>query len=270
MPRREGDKLVLGQPVLVSDNCLGACQHSGGPASTATRDRRTTIVWGEVTGDDKPGVPEYAATYDAATGKLGEKVHLGYAPPVNDVHNVPAITMDAAGTLHVLTGAHGDHFRYLRSLRPNDAAGGFTEPEDILRAGFIGEYDQAPGRGRQTYISLVCGPDGTLYTAYRQWRRGVDEYHPGEIYAALSFQRKPPGGPWSAARPLVIPPLSGYSIYYHKLTIDHRGRLFCSYSYFSGQEAYQSDWPSPYLNSAVLTSADGGSTWRFARTEDFR
>ncbi len=270
LPRREGDQLVLGQPVRVSDNCLGACQHSGGPASTVTREGRTHVVWGEVTGDDQPGVPSYVATYDRATGRLGPRVFCGHAPPVNDVHNVPAVTMDRDGIIHILTGAHGDHFRYLRSLKPNDLSGGLTAPENILNAGYIDAKNPAPGAGRQTYISLVCGPDGTLYTAYRQWRSGVDPYHPGGYYAALSFQSKPPGGAWSEAKPLVIPPLPNYSIYYHKLTIDRRGRLFIAYSYFSGQEAYQSDWPSPYLNSAVQTSSDGGRTWRLATTQDFR
>ncbi len=269
LPARDGNKLSLGKPVPVSDNCLGSCQHSGGPGSLATRDGKTHIVWGEVAPDDAPGVPTYIATYDHAAKAMGKKVFLAYGPPVNDVHNVPAIALDSEGYLHVLSGAHGEPFKYLRSLKPNDAYSGFTEPEPILDAGCVDDTSDADGRGRQTYISLVCGRDSSLYTAYRQWRRNADEHHPGQSYAALSFQSKPKGKAWSRARPLVIPPLPGYSIYYHKLTIDRSGRLFLCYSLWSGEETYQDDFFGRYPHSAILTSPDGGQTWKLAETRDF-
>ncbi len=50
MPERDGDGLVMGEPVKVAENCVGSCQHSGGPASTVTRDGRTHVVWGEISG----------------------------------------------------------------------------------------------------------------------------------------------------------------------------------------------------------------------------
>jgi hypothetical protein len=217
-----------------------------------------------------PGAPTYIATYDHATKTLGKKVFLAHAPPVNDVHNVPAISMDSDGYLHVLTGAHGEPFRYLRSLKPNDAYSGFTKPVEILSAGCVDDKSDADGHGKQTYISLVCGPDDTLHTAYRQWRRNVDEHHPGQMYAALSYQRKPKNGNWSPAQPLVVPPVPNYSIYYHKLTIDRRGRLFLSYNHWCNDETYQGDFPDRYHHRAVLMSPDGGLTWKLAETEDFR
>lgn len=272
IPRREGDRLIIGEPTLVAHNCLGSCQHSGGPASTVTRDGRTHIVWGEIsgnpdgTGADERGVPEFVATYDHATGAVGEKVMLGYGPPVNDVHNVPAITMDSEGYLHVLIGSHGQAFQYARSLRPNDAYAGWTETVPILTQGFRtaeGEF------GRQTYISLVCDQNDTLHTAFRQWRQGVDEYHGGAIYAALSIQHKPKEGGWSNAEPLVIPVSSGYSIWYHKLTVDRLGALYLSYSYWTDDETYQGMFPDRYHNPAVITSRDGGATWKLVETADF-
>jgi hypothetical protein len=161
-------------------------------------------------------------------------------------------------------------FKYLRSLKPNDAYSGFTEPVPVLDAGYVDEKTVPKGQGRQTYISLVCGPDDTLHIAYRQWRRNVDQFHPSQTYAALSYQSKPKEGPWGPARPLVIPALPGYSIYYHKLTIDRRGRLYLSYSYWSDDKTYQDDFPGRYVNPAVLTSGDGGTTWKLADTNDFR
>ena len=270
LPRRQGNTIALGEPVKISDNCVGSCQHSGGPASTATRAGKTHIVWGEVAPDDAPRVPTYIATFNHATRALSPKVFLGNAPPVNDVHNVPAIAMDSAGFLHVLTGAHGEPFQYLRSLKPNDISAGFTQPVPVLDRGCVEEKTGPEGRGRQTYISLVCGPDDTLHIAYRQWRSKVDPYHGGRIYAALSHQSKPKNGPWSAAHPLVVPPLPNYSIYYHKLTVDRRGRLFLAYSYLSGEASYQDDFPNRYHHPALLVSTNRGATWKLADTDDVR
>ncbi|NLB94796.1 MAG: hypothetical protein GX785_03705 [Armatimonadetes bacterium] len=268
LPKKVNGKLVLGEPVLVSNRCLGSCQHSGGPASTATRDGKTHIVWGEVTDEKVPGVPTYVATYDHATGKLSEKVLLAYAPPINDVHNVPAICMDSQGYLHVVAGAHGEPFQYLRSLRPNDSSA-WTKPVEVLSAGYITDKTDADGSGRQTYVSLVCGPDDTLHIAYRQWRRGVEPYHGGETYAALSVQSKPKDGPWGPARPLVVPPVPGYSIYYHKLTIDRRGWLYLSYNHWTSDQSYQNEFPERHHHRAVLVSKDDGKSWKLAETRDF-
>ncbi len=268
LPRKTADGLDLGEPVLISDKCFGSCQHSGNPAATATRDGRTHVVWGEVDDSGVPGAPTYIRTYDHAKKKLGPKVFLGYAPPVNDVHNVPGICMDSEGYLHVITGAHGRPFTYRRSLKPNDAYSGWTKAEPVLQTG---SKNSKTGQqeGRQTYLAFVCDSKDTLHIAFRQWRAGVDPYHSGQNYAALSYQRKPKGKPWEDARPLVVAAFPGYSIYYHKLTIDRRDRLYLSYSYWTPNETYVRDFPGRYLHRAVLSSADGGDTWKLAETRDF-
>jgi hypothetical protein len=133
----------------------------------------------------------------------------------------------------------------------------------------VDDKSKAGGEGRQTYISLVCDPQDALHIAFRQWRRKVDDYHSGQNYAALSVQSKPKDQPWGPARPLVIPPVTGYSIYYHKLTIDRRGRLYLSYSYWTNDESYQNDFPDRYHHRAVLVSKDAGKSWKLAETRDF-
>ena len=257
LPRRVGDRVDLGEPVLISDRCIGSCQHSGAPASTATRDGKTHVVWGEVTDEDVPGMPSFAATYDPGTGTVSPKVFLAHAPPVDDVHNVPGVCLDSRGYVHAITGAHGRPFIYRRSLSPNDTAGGFAEPEPVL-------VD-----GRQTYLSLVCDSRDTLHIAYRQWRDDK-EIHGGMSFAALSTQSKPRDGPWGPAKPMVMAPVSGYSIYYHKLTIDRRDRLFLSYNHWTSEKTYRNDFPERYHHRAVLTSTDRGTSWKLAETADFR
>ncbi len=271
IPTIVNGKLQLTEPLLISDNCIGACQHSGGPASLATRDGKTHIVWGETTpvDEDAPGVPTYCATYDHATGKLGDKAFMAYAPPANDVHNAPAICLDSEGYLHVLTGAHGAPFHYTRSLKPNDAYSGWTEPVEVLTTGSISDNTDADGNGRQTYISLLCDPEDTLHIVYRQWRSRVDDYHGENLYGALSYQTRPKDGPWSEARPIVVPPVSGYSIYYHKLTIDRRGNLWLAYQYYSGDEIYRKSFLAHNPHHTLIVSKDLGTTWKLAETTDF-
>jgi len=270
LPKRAGSKLSLGKPVTISKNCLGSCQHSGGPGSLVTRGGKTHVVWGEVskTGKD-PGVPTYIATYDHKAGKLSKAVFLDYGPPVDDVHNVPAITMDSKGLLHVVTGAHGSNFKYMRSLKPNNALGGWTKPVKVLEAGWVDSTTDKDGKGRQTYISLVCDKQDNLHIAFRQWRRSVDKHFPGNYYAALSVQKKAPGKAWGPAVPLVVPPVAGYSIYYHKLTVDRRGALYLSYNHWTSDTTYQGDFPDRHHHRALLTSTDGAKTWRLATTADF-
>ena len=269
LPKRHGGALELGDPIKITDDCLGSCQHSGGPPSLATRDGKTHIVWAQAVETDVPGVPTYITTVDHATRSVSPHVFIGHAPPINDVHNVPAVCFDSNGILHVVTGAHGANFMYRHSLQPNDTQSGFSPAVKTLDAGYVDTKSDADGRGRQTYCSLVCDDQDTLHIAFRQWRQGVDDYFGGSNYAALSIQSKPNGQPWGPARPMVTPPLSGYSIYYHKLTIDRTGELWLSYSLYSGTKSYQNQFPEPYNNNAIIVSKDHGATWKLAETRDF-
>jgi hypothetical protein len=213
------------------------------------------LVWAEATDPDKkvPGVPTYVATYDRISGTLSEKVLVGHGPPPNDCHNSPSITIDSAGYLHVVAGTHGFPFPYARSLKPNDTQSGWTQAE-VVKDG-----------ARQTYIGLVCGPDDTLHMAFRLWLTGTG-WHPVSTAGTLAYMRRRPGEPWSEPRPLIIPPFSEYSIYYHRLTIDRKGRLFLSYSYYTTYWFYRNDQRESHRS--VLMSADGGEHWKLVETRD--
>ena len=137
--------------------------------------------------------------------------------------------------------------------QPNDAGSGWTEPVPA-------------GEGLpQTYIGLVCGPDDTLHLVFRLWRSGEEPF-PASQHATLAYQRKRPGQPWEPPRVLVVPPFSEYSVYYHRLTIDRRGRLFLSYDYWSTYWFYRNDHPGG--RRAVMMSPDGGDTWKLAEDRD--
>ena len=164
----------------------------------------------------------------------------------------PASRSTAAVICTCLTGTHGQPFPYSRSLEPNDAGSGWTEPELI-------------GDARQTYIGLVCGADDTLYAAFRMWRTNT-EPHPLSTHATLAYQRKRPGQPWEEPRVLIVSPFSEYSVFYHRLTIDRAGRLFLSYDYWSTYWFYRTDHRGD--RRAVLMSPDQGATWKLVETSD--
>ncbi|NQU19843.1 MAG: BNR-4 repeat-containing protein [Candidatus Nealsonbacteria bacterium] len=256
LPEKTDAGLSLGEPILVSRQCIGLAAHSGIPSSVVSRGGKVHVAWAEATDPeaDVPGVPTYVATYDRKTRTLGKPALVGYGLPPNDIHNSPSITIDSQGYLHVLVGTHGRPFPYARSLKPNDAHTGWTRPVPM-------------GDGlRQTYIGLVCDRDDTLHAVFRLWRSAVEPF-PASHHGTLAYQRKRPGQPWEAPRVLIVPPFSEYSVYYHRLTIDRRGRLFLSYDYWSTYWFYRNDHRGS--RRALLTSPDGGETWKLAGRDLF-
>ena len=248
--------LAFGEPILLSRQCIGLSAHSGIPSSVVSRGTKVHVAWGEATDPevDVPGVPTFVATCDRRTRTVGKPALVGYGPPANDIHNSPTITIDSRGYLHVLVGTHGRPFPYARSIAPNDAHAGWTKPVPM------GED------ARQTYIGLVCGPDDTLHAVFRLWRSGTEPF-PASHHGTLAYQRKRPGEPWGPPRVLIVPPFSEYSVYYHRLTIDRRGRLFLSYDYWSTYWFYRNDHRGN--RRALMTSPDGGQTWKLAEDRDF-
>ena len=255
LPKKTANGIEWEAPIYLSDKSLGVSSHSGIPSSIVSRGSKVHVAWGEATEPDAnaPGVPAFVVTYDRDTRQLGKPVLIGYGAPANDVHNTPCITMDSHGYLHVLTGTHGSPFHYARSLKPNDAAGGWTDPEPV------GE------NLRQTYIGLVCGPDNTLHLAFRLWRHNEDPF-PNGYHATLSYMQKLEGKSWSDPCILIRAPFTEYSIWYHRLTLDRTGRLFLSYDYWSTFWYYRTDHPG--RRRALLMSPDGGNTWKLAEKGD--
>jgi hypothetical protein len=255
LPRWEGERLVFGEPILLSKQCIGLASHSGIPASVVSRGSKVHVVWGEATDPavKVAGVPVHVVTYDRETGRLGQSAIVGYGAPANDIHNSPSITIDRGGYLHVLGGTHGKPFPYARSLQPNDAGAGWTEAVPV------------DGNLNQTYVGLVCGPDDTLHAVFRMWRNQVEPF-PLSSHGTLAYQRKRPGQPWEAPRVLVVAPFSEYSVFYHRLTLDRRGRLFVSYDTWSTFWFYRNDHLG--RRRTTMFSPDAGDTWRLARTAD--
>ncbi|NLJ35572.1 MAG: hypothetical protein GX358_04965 [candidate division WS1 bacterium] len=259
VPQMVDNKLVIGEPVSLTRDCIGFSGHSGMPSAIVSRGDLIHVTWGEATDPaaDVPGVPTYVATYDRATATLGSPALIGYGPPANDGHNTPSITMDSAGRPHVLIGTHGRPFGYSQPLEDGT---GWTEP--VLAGENLS----------QTYIGFVCGPDDTLHAVFRLWWRSAEPF-PNAHHGTLAYMRKLPGQPWEEPRVLIRSPFSEYSVFYHRLTIDQLGRLFISYDAWSTHWFYRNDIIGETLarqgtRRALIMSPDGGQTWKMAETED--
>jgi hypothetical protein len=254
VPRKDGDGIIIGDPIFLSGKAIGISSHSGIPSSIVSRGDRIHIIWGEATApdEDAPGVPTYVVSYDRKEGLPGAPVFVGWGPPANDVHNTPSITIDSEGYLHTLTGTHGSPFAYARSLEPNTAHAGFTDPEPVET------------NLRSTYIGLVCGPDDALHLVFRTWTDDTI-YHPSSYYANLGYKRKRKDGPWEKMRRLAVAPFSEYSIFYHRLTIDRKGSLFVCFDYWSTFWFYRTDHQGN--RRKTIFSSDGGDTWKLLETK---
>jgi hypothetical protein len=97
------------------------------------------------------------------------------------------------------------------------------------------------------------------------WWRGVEPF-PAASHATLAYQRKRSGQPWEPPRILVVPPFSEYSVFYHRLTTDRKGRLFLSYDCWSTHWFYRNDLPG--RRRTMMMSPDGGDTWTLAQLGD--
>ena len=260
IPKKTNNGIEWEEPVLISKECLGVSSHSGIPSSIVSRGSKIFLCWGEasdpdVSRDEIPGVPVYVTSYDRSARKLEKPVLVGFGAPPNDVHNIPGISMNSEGYLHVLTGTHGKPFEYARSLKPGNIQG-WTKAEPVM---------ETDSRSTQTYIGLVTGPDNTLHLVFRLWQYDT-KYFPDNYFASLAYMSKKPGEPWSEPRLLVVAPFSSYSLYRHRLTIDREGRLFLSYLYWSTYWFYRNDRNTN--ERSLLMSPDGGQSWKLAGNED--
>lgn len=266
-PTKVGDGLELGKPALLTPNGLYMSRHAGNPSFAASGPDKTYVTWAETTpGNYYPGVPTLIATVDPDTLEITDRKFCGFGYPPNDGHNSPGIVLDSAGYLHVITGSHGENFMYARSLSPYSTADGMTEPVPMVRRGWL-EFGYS--RGRQSYLSFIGTSDGMLHTAFRQWYKGTEPYFLDNYFGGLSYSRKPADGSWPANSTLmIVPPLNGYSIYYHNLAKDRNDRIYLSYSYRNEDPAYgTAEAENNYMG--LLMSADGGVHWRLVSTEDF-
>ncbi|HAI13747.1 MAG TPA: hypothetical protein DCM28_18720 [Phycisphaerales bacterium] len=281
LPSKTDDgKLKLSAPVLIATDSLLVPNHSGGANSCLTVNGKTYVAWASDTPiEGQEGTPQYIAVYDHATEKLSKPVLLGvcgHGKPDN--HNLPGITIDSKGILHIVLGAHHNQFKYTHSLKPYD----ITSWSEVKP---FGKPKNMTKWGSYTYVSLLCDADDTLHVVGRWAGAGY--------YFRLVYMRKLAGQDWEPHKYLMVPFRNMYSCWYHKMSLDRQGRLFLSYIYYANQlsdaqlESYKAKWPdetptdvtqhagnwrwglTPH-DPGMLVSDDKGDSWHLATTADFQ
>lgn len=248
LPEKTKDGLKLGDPIRITDKCLaaGSGGHSGGTSFAVTVGQYTHLVYAEMPKTSDGGNPIHIATIDRETRSVIATQFLVNAEPKKpDVHTRPTIAVDSKGYLHVVSGSHGEPFYYLRSQKPNDITGGWTEPAQM--------------GGRQCYASLVCDDQDRLHSVFREWLP----------HASLGYQSKAAvDGKWEASQTLVHGALKRdrykYGIFYHRLFIDRASTLYLSFTFFEFGTGNEGDYPQ-----ALAVSNDGGESWQLADKKTF-
>lgn len=173
-------------------------------------------------------------TLDHATGEWTPAITIGEAP---DNHGGPALTIDAAGYLHIVYYSHHHPFRYSRSVRPNDAS----------------EWTPFEEFGVDlTYPALVCAKDGTLVLLARR----SFEHRPWDV----EMWRKPPGQPWTRSGAILHARHGIYSQFAASLawSPDHEILHLATRIY----ELPDYESTVPVTTVGYLSSPDQGVTWQ--------
>ena len=135
----------------------------------------------------------------------------------------------------------------------------WTKPYQYVRYGRMSSDMQNPRSPEQQFDTIA----GVIRRAGYPWVHLTDYRDDGK---SGRYMRKRPGHSWESERTLVVAPFSEYSIFYHRLTVDRRGRLFLSYDYWSTYWFYRLDHRGS--RRALMMSGDGGVTWKLASGRD--
>lgn len=248
LPTKVEGGLELGEPIWITDDCLiaGSDVHSGGTSFAVTTGLLTHLVYTKMPDDPAGGNPTYIATVDRRTRSVVAREFLVNAQPVQpDIHSHPTVAVDSRGYLHVIAGAHGQPFYYLRSLMPASITRGWTNPAEMA--------------ADQCYASLICDQGDRLHSVFRQWRP----------HATLGYQTKAAmSDNWSEVQTLVHGALRRdrweYGIFFHRLFIDRNSVLYLSFTFYENHTTSKGQYPE-----ALAVSEDGGKSWRLADEHSF-
>jgi hypothetical protein len=128
-------ELLREQDYLVSEQSLLGPNHSGGANSAISTRGKILIAFPSSVPPRTGGIGTeiILRQYDRAKAALDERVvSAGVAGDVTrmptgpDRHNIPGLTIDKAGKLHLFFGAHQGLLKYSVSIKPANVFGGWT------------------------------------------------------------------------------------------------------------------------------------------------
>jgi hypothetical protein len=183
-PSWDGATLVVPPPTTVTRNALGMMQSAGGASFAASTGDTSYIVWTEVTKTARRGSPTFVGVYDRRARTVTSRTQVCVSRPANDVHATPGVCLDSKGAVHVVSGAHNRAMTYTH-MEPGGSDGLWATPVSIVTSGYVDATSDADGRGRLTYLSLVCDQQDSLHVVARQVRRNASPLYWGTPYMSI-------------------------------------------------------------------------------------
>jgi hypothetical protein len=210
LPERDAatGALKLPTPIEVTTDSLLSPVHSGGGNSVLSHGDHVFVAYPSKTPPSSGvGTDQYVAVVNRQTKQVLRKVLVGNSRrgAASDPHDVPAITMDAAGVLHVVLGGHHADLQYCHSTSIDGST--FSEPVIV---------PQANAPTGHTYVGLVCDADDRLHV--------VTRYSGYGYRFKLVYNSRKADGTWDKQRDLIHPGRTMYICWYHRLLLGEDGR----------------------------------------------
>lgn len=213
----------MGKPILISENCFGISNHSGGNSIVTSDDKYIYIVFVEIANKSNRQNPTYIVKVSKSTRKIISKKLIDYVNlDTPDIHASPVIALDNKNNLHVIIGSHNKPFKYA-----------FKNNNKLNSKWSIREYKIK----RQTYASLLINKENVKYLLYRN--------KTAKTYLRLNKLN------------IIKQPINdiGYGNFYHRFFIDRLNRIFISYAYINKEKKY-------YLRKLIFSN-DNGLHWKY-------
>jgi hypothetical protein len=239
IPRLEGNTVVLGDPITITDNNPGISSHTGGMTFASTFGDVTYVAYNEIP-DNKQGNNIMMARVNRKDGSVEDKMFVTHLvkPTYPDIHITPLVVVDKNGNLSLITDGDGDAFGHFmadanqRTLRWKNVA-------------------SLPGA--RIYSNLIIDGSGRLHLLFTEW-----SHAPKACYQTFDPQTMQ----WSNPVTLLIPPTDfsanskdNYGIYYYKACIDRQDNLYVSFTFW---ESYN---PSHLYPRKVMEKKAGQESW---------
>jgi hypothetical protein len=273
-------RIEMAEAIDIATDSLLYPVHSGGGNSVLTLDEDLVLVAYPSTTAPAGGVGtnQFVAVVSRSAKTLLATHLVGCtgSGTTRDEHDIPAITADSTGRVHILLGGHHTELRHRSIARADLRSASWDAALSPLTT--IGPPPGQAGWGH-TYVALVCDAQDRLHVVTR-WS--------GDRYRfQLVYNRREADGTWATQQCLVDPGRTMYVCWHHRLLLEGDRLILTSpgpiWGQVSAQElaSYRRRWPDELPAAApgypanketfdkmqrrhpgfTLVSEDGGWTW---------